>query len=88
MKRETQKTIITIKTFQRTVVHSRRKVKSAWCGHCSADTVIFPHGEAVEHLSAREILRLTEKGEIHLLETETGELFVCGNSLSAKNKLK
>ena len=40
--------------------------------------------EAAAHLqtTAREIFRLTEAGEIHYFETETGALLLCGNSLA------
>ena len=41
---------------------------------------------ALLQTTAREIFRLTEAGEIHFLETETGALLVCGNSLVSENQ--
>ena len=82
MSRRTGKTVITIETFQRTTVHLRRETKIAWCDRCAADTVMLASDEAAAHLqtTAREIFRLTEAGQIHYLETETGALLVCRNS--------
>lgn len=82
MNRRAGKTVITIETFQRTTVHIRRGTKIAWCARCAADTVMLASDEAAEHLhiTAREIFRLTEAGEIHYLETEMGALLVCRNS--------
>lgn len=84
MSRQTEKTVITIETFQRTVVHLRRKEKIALCEQCAAETVMLAPNEAAAYLqtTAREIFRLTEAGEIHYLETETGALLVCRDSLS------
>ena len=83
MTRRTEKTVITVETFQRTVIYSRQKEKIALCEQCAAETVMLAPNEAAALLqtSAREIFRLTEAGEIHYLETETGALLVCRNSL-------
>ena len=88
MNRRTEKTVITVETFQRIVVHSRQKLKIAWCEQCAAETVMLAPNEAaiVLQTTARHIFRLTEAGEIHYLETESGTLLVCGNSLSIKSK--
>ncbi len=88
MNRRKEKTVITVETFQRTVVYSRRKAKIALCEQCAAETVMFAPNEAAAYLqtTAREIFRLTEAGEIHYLETETGALLVCRNSLSRLSK--
>jgi hypothetical protein len=85
LNRRKEKTVITVETFQRTVVRLRRKVKIAWCEQCAAETVILEPNEAAAYLqiTAREIFRLTEAGEIHYLETETGALFVCCNLFAA-----
>ncbi len=88
MTRRTEKTVITIETFQRTVVRLRRKAKIAWCEKCAADVPMITPNEAAAFLqtTAREIFRLTEVGKIHYLETETGALLICRNSLSTENK--
>ena len=82
MNRRRQKTVITVETFQRTTVRSRRKPRIAWCEQCAAETAMLSTDEAAAHLqtTAREIFRLTEAGEIHFLETESGALLVCRNS--------
>ena len=41
---------------------------------------------ALLQTTAREIFRLTEAGEIHYLEIETGALLVCRDSLKTENK--
>ena len=84
MNRRKEKTVITVETFQRTVIYSQRKAKIAWCEQCAAETVMFASNEAAVYLqtTAREIFRLTEAGEIHYLETETGALLVCHDSFS------
>jgi hypothetical protein len=82
MNRRSEKTVITVEKFERTTVHIRRKAKIAWCERCAADTVMLAADEAAAHLqtTARIIFRLTEAGEIHFLETESGSLLVCRNS--------
>ena len=77
-----QKTVITVETLQRTTVRLRRKVGVAWCEQCAAETVMLTTDEAAAHLqtTARDIFRLTEAGDIHFLETESGALLVCRNS--------
>lgn len=84
MTRRTEKTVIIVETFQRTVIYSRRKEKIALCEQCAVETVMLAPNEAAAFLqtTAREIFRLTEAGEIHYLETEAGALLVCRNSLS------
>ena len=82
MNRRTEKTVITVETFQRTIFRSRREAKIAWCDRCAAEAVMLTPDEAAAHLqiTAREIFRRTEAGEIHYSETETGALLVCRNS--------
>ena len=85
MNRRTEKTVITIETFQRTTMHSR-KAKIAWCDRCQAETVMLAPDEAAAllQITTREIFRLTEAGEIHYSETETGALLVCRKSCAAR----
>ena len=82
MNRRTEKTVITFETFQRRTTHLRRRAKIAWCERCTAKTVMLAPDEAAAHLqiTAREIFRLTETGEIHFLETTSGALLVCRDS--------
>ncbi len=57
---------------------------TAFCQSCESDAPHLSVAEAAALLQTtdREIFRLTEAGEIHYLETETGALLVCGSSLS------
>ena len=78
MNRRTEKTVITVETFQCSVVRSRRKAKVAWCEQCAAELVMLAPNEAAALLqtTARQIFRLTEAGEIHYLETESDALLI------------
>jgi len=82
MNHRTKRTVIEVEIFQRTTVHIRRKSKIAWCDRCAAEAVMLAPDEAAALLqtTAREIFRLTEAGEFHFLETESGALLVCRNS--------
>ncbi len=78
-----EKTVITVETFQRTTMHLlRQKAMIAWCERCQAETMWLGPDEAAAHskLTTREIFRLTEGGEIHFSESESGELLVCRDS--------
>jgi len=87
MNRRKEKTVITVETFQRTIIYSRRKAKIALCEQCAAEAVMLAPNEAAAYLqtTAREIFRRVEAGEIHYLETETGALLVCRKSLATEN---
>jgi len=80
----TEKTVITVETFQRTTARWWQKLKISWCERCAAETVMLaPNGgAALLQTTAREIFQLTEAGEIHYLETESGALLVYRNSLA------
>lgn len=86
MNHRTKRTVIEVEIFQRTTVRSR-KSRVAWCDRCTAEAVMLAPDEAAALLqtTAREIFRLTEAGEIHFLETESGALLVCRNS--CRNRL-
>ena len=88
MNRRTEKTVITVETFQRTTARWRQKLKFTRCEQCAAETVMLaPNGAAIVlQTTARHIFRLTKAGEIHYLETKTGALLVCRDSLETENK--
>ena len=59
-----------------------------FCQSCRSDA---PHlsiaaAAALLQTTDREIFRLTETGEIHYLETKSGTLLICGDSLFSENK--
>lgn len=86
MNHQTEKTVITIETFQRTVVHLKRVSETVRCKQCATESLMISPEEAVAHLQStvREIFRFIEIGEIHFLESTTGGLLVCRSSLSVK----
>jgi hypothetical protein len=53
-----------------------------------AESLMISPNEAAARLqiTAREIFRRVEAGELHFLETESGALRICGNSLSIKSQ--
>lgn len=72
------KTVITIETFQRTTIHSGRRVKIVKGEQCAEDA---PSETAAQlQTTVREALRTTETGEIDYSETESGALLVCRHS--------
>lgn len=77
-----EKTIITIESYRRTIIHLRRGGKVAWCDLCAAETTIISPNEAAALLqtTVRQIFRKVETGEIHFRETKTGEMLICRNS--------
>lgn len=65
MTRQTEKTVIKIETFQRTVFRSRRKAKVSRCDQCAVETLMLPPNEAAAlwQTTEREIFRRVEAGE-------------------------
>ena len=62
----------------------RRRLRfQLFCEQCAADKEFVSLDDAVlfSGLATREIVRLTNEGELHFLETSGGHLFVCGESL-------
>ena len=84
------RTEITIHTRRRIVLRSRRTTIPCWCALCEADSAMLSPNEAAVFFktTAREIFRLTEAGEIHFRETETGALLVCRRSIEAISEFK
>ena len=78
-----RKTAVIVQTHQVTTVHLTRQPMRAWCGTCRAEVVMLTPEEAttLAQISARNIYRRVEVGELHSIETEDGALRVCVNSL-------
>lgn len=78
--------VITIETHQQTLIRSRRKTFVAWCDVCGAETLMLQPEQAaiIYGATMREIFRRIENGELHFIETKTGALLICGNSLVNK----
>ncbi|MDQ3132509.1 MAG: hypothetical protein M3Q99_17320 [Acidobacteriota bacterium] len=57
-----------------------------FCEQCADEQEFVSLDDAVlfSGLAAREVVRLTETGGLHFLETSGGHLFVCRTSLNEK----
>ncbi|MDQ4122258.1 MAG: hypothetical protein M3209_12535 [Acidobacteriota bacterium] len=84
-----EKTVITVETFRRTVVRLPRKEIFAFCEVCRRSVSMLAPDEAgrFRQTTVREIFRLVETGELHFLETATGILLICRDSLESAQKL-
>lgn len=60
-----------------------KKTIRGFCGECQKETELLTLDEAVSlsGIKTFEIVSRLTKGEIHFLETESGHLLVCLNSL-------
>lgn len=77
-----EKKVITLERIKRTTIRLRPAESIRWCASCNAMTAMLAPNEAAfqMQITAREIFRLIESGNIHFTETETGGLFVCPHS--------
>jgi aerobic-type carbon monoxide dehydrogenase small subunit (CoxS/CutS family) len=75
-----RKKVITIETIQRTVIHQNsQQTHKVWCQFCQAEVEMTTPELAAKQLraSVREIYRRIEKGEVHFIELENGQIFIC-----------
>jgi len=81
------KTTITVETWNQTIVRKGRQ-NAAICQLCGAETRIFTPEEAASlaQIPILEIYRRIENGVFHVLETQDGSRFICGNSLGEKSE--
>jgi hypothetical protein len=88
MKNE-KKTIITIETWQTTILH-RRQTKTVWCEMCEAKVEMLSpaHAALISNADERVIFRRIEDGELHFAEISNGQILICSRSLKARNLLK
>jgi hypothetical protein len=83
------KKVITIETFQRTVIHrGLNQPSKIWCEFCQAEVeMTAPELAAkISGIKVREIYRCIENREFHFFETETGDVFICINQLMTKQR--
>ncbi len=54
-----------------------------FCKDCGREVFMLTLDEAVNETgsSVRELIRHIDKGAVHSMETESGHLFVCSNSI-------
>lgn len=84
----TKKRRVEITVEQRSLV-LRRPVKGAsavketvmFCPHCASPTISPEQAAALTGVSTRAVYRQVEQGQLHFVETETGRLMLCLNSL-------
>ncbi len=84
-----RKKVITIETFQRTVIRqNEHQPQILWCEFCQAEVEMTTPELAANILgvTVREIYRRLEQGDLHFFETEPGEVFICTNSLKPKQR--
>lgn len=79
----TRRTEVTIETDEIVVVRSSRTTILPLCPQCCDTVAMITPDQAAEMVSSntRTIYRLMEQGQIHNIETEEGQVFVCPRSL-------
>ncbi|HMV86756.1 MAG TPA: hypothetical protein PLD20_24175 [Blastocatellia bacterium] len=77
-------TEITIETEQVVLVRTQTGVRKCLCHNCSAIVRMATpeHASLLTRISAREIYRRAENGELHFTETPEGMLLICLASLT------
>ena len=81
-----RKTNVLIKTARKFVVHQSETIERIWCGQCDGHMVRAQMSADLFGVSSREIYRLIEREEIHFVETQANEIYVC--PISIKNILE
>lgn len=81
-----QKTIIKVETHEFLVVRPVHSPVNLWCDECLLTVpMVTPERAAVlTQTPPRTIYRNVENGELHFVETDEGELFICSQSLAIK----
>ena len=80
---ETAKKITAVTRRHEHFVLRRRLRFQLFCEQCGGDEEFVSLDDAVlfSGLGTRVVVRMTEEGRLHYLETSGGHLFVCGESL-------
>ncbi|MBI3652358.1 MAG: hypothetical protein HY231_15155 [Acidobacteria bacterium] len=77
------RTEITIETHEVMVIRHRGKFPKPYCRACGTTAVLLTLDEATVLFpySTRELCRLVEEEQVHYLETASGSLLICPESL-------
>lgn len=75
-------TEILVETERRYVVHQPDHIDRVFCSICDEFMLTAEQAAVVLDLSHRTVYQQVESGTAHFVETETGALFVCPNSLA------
>ena len=89
MTKAIRKKVITIETWQRTVIRqSSNQTQNLWCEFCQAEVEMATPELAASVLGVhiREIYRRIEQGDLHFFETKIGQVFICNNSLQPNRR--
>ena len=85
------KTEIKFETHELTIIRVRRsQAVSAFCTLCEQAVLHLTIARAAAALGVSEtaVFRLVESGTVHSIETDSGALLVCGNSVLGLAKAK
>lgn len=83
------KTEIEFESHELTVIRVRRsQTVTAFCALCEKKVrhLSVARAAAVLRLSETAVFRLVESGAVHSMETASGRLYLCGNSVSELGK--
>jgi len=78
---------ITIERLQSAIIHQTSlPTLKIWCEACGFEIKMIYPKEVSQLLgiTQREVFRRLEREEFHFRETETGEVFICPNSIEPK----
>ena len=89
MKSKTRK-VITVEIWRKTVIRQNAPAIFAWCEQCGIETLMFAPEEFARSrgTTARVVYRQIESGDFHFIETQTGTLLICNESLAEKTKIR
>jgi hypothetical protein len=78
-----QRFAIRVETHDVSVVRRANAAIDIWCEACAAQVPMFlpERVAALIETTPREIYRRVEAGELHFVETDSGELLICSASL-------
>ena len=79
--RITRRTNIFVKTERKFIVRQQAADGFVVCGRCSEPMIPAQMSADLCGISSRVIYRLIEAGELHFVETETRDIYVCPNSM-------
>lgn len=87
MSPKAKKYLITTRTHEIFIMrYERQPTIYGFCPECQKEVVLLTSDSAVTHSGkrARELFGLIESGVIHAIETASGHLLICRDSLLAK----
>lgn len=70
-------------TKRRFVIHQTPPVKQTTCTECGAPVLAIEPAANWLGITQRRIFRIIETGAAHFIESESGALMICMNSLAA-----